>query len=181
VSQRRQDRQRQQRREELDRAMARVEAGEELGAPGLVTRAFADPESLFFPEHGELVAGLAEVMAGQGLVEACLALARHLEEDREHWLRRLALIEAHPRLRAWRAVLDLDYLAALSAHFRHWGAGGVQGERVADLEASCVLGGLQGALRLWVQSGGRPVLPVLMQEALAVLWPALYAHARRHS
>jgi len=27
---------------------------------------------------------------------------------------------------------------------------------------------------------GRPVLPVLVQEALALLWPALYAHARRH-
>jgi hypothetical protein len=181
MSQRRQDRQRQQRRDELERAMARVEAGEDLGEPGLATRAFAEPESLFFPEHGELVAGLAEVLAGEGLVEACLALARHLEEDREHWLRRLTLVEANPRLRAWRAALDLDYLAVFSAHFRRWGAAGVQGERVADLEASCTLGALQGALRLWVRSGGRPVLPVLMQEALAVLWPALYAHARRHS
>jgi hypothetical protein len=32
-----------------------------------------------------------------------------------------------------------------------------------------------------VTSGGRPVLPVLVQEALALLWPALYGHARRHA
>ena len=30
------------------------------------------------------------------------------------------------------------------------------------------------------RGGGRPLLPVLVQEALALLWPALYAHARRH-
>jgi len=181
------ERQRLRRREALERAMDRVEAGEDPGSPelllasGLTTRAFADPESLFFHDHGEWVAGLAEATERSGLAEACLALARHREEDRQHWLRRLALVEAQPRLRARRAVLDLDYLAMLGAHFLRWGAGGVHGERVAELEAACLYGAIQGAHRLWLQGSGAPILPVLMQEALAVVWPALYAHARRHA
>ena len=181
------DRRSLKRRLALERAMDQVEAGADPGAPelllesGLATRAFADPESLFFHDHGEQVAGLAELLERSGLVEACLALARHLEEDRDHWLRRLAMVEAQPRLRARRAVLDQEYLAVFAAHFRRWGAGGVQGERVADLEAACLLGALQGAQRLWVRGGGSPILPVLMQEALGVIWPALYAHARRYS
>ena len=181
------ERQRLRRREALERVMDRVEAGEDPGAPelllvsGLATRALADPESLFFHDHGEWVAGLAEALERAGLAEACLAMARHREEDRDHWLRRLALVEAQPRLRARRALLDLDYLAVLGAHFRRWGAGGTQGERVADLEAACAFGAIQGAHRLWLQGGGSPVLPVLTQEALGVVWPALYAHARRYS
>ena len=163
-----------------------VAGGVDPGAPdilagsGLATRAMADPESLFFHDHGDLVAAFGECLERAGLLEACLALARHLEEDRDHWLRRLAAVEAEPRLRARRAALELDYLAVLAAHFRRWGAGGTQGERVAELEASCLLGALQGAQRLWLRGQGRPVLPVLVQEGLAVLWPALYAHARRH-
>ena len=182
------DRQALRRRQALERAMDRVEAGELdpgapelLDQPGLATRAFADPESLFFHDHGMWVEGLGEACERSGLAEACLAMARHLEEDRDHWLRRLALVEREPRLRARRAELERDYLAVLAVHFRRWGAGGVHGERVAELEAACMLGALQGAQRLWVQGGGTPILPVLMQEALAVIWPALYAHARRHS
>ena len=167
--------------------MDQVEAGADPGDPelllqsGLATRAFADAESLFFHDHGEQVAGLAEVLERSGLVEACLALARHLEEDKGHWLRRLALVEAQPRLRARRAALDEDFLAVFGEHFRRWGAAGVHGERVAEFEAACLLGALQGAQRLWVRGGGAPALPVLMQEALGVIWPALYAHARRYS
>jgi hypothetical protein len=182
------DRQSLRRRQALERAMDRVEAGElDAGAPelldqpGLASRAFADPESLFFHDHGAWVAGLGEALELSGLAEACLAMARHMQEDRDHWLRRLALVEAEPRLRARRAALDLDYLAVFGAHFRRWGAGGVHGERVADLEAACLLGALQGAQRLWVRNGGSPILPVLVQEALGVVWPALYVHARRYS
>ena len=166
----------------MDQVEKGVDAGspELLAQPGLISRSFADPESLFVHDHGDWVAGFGEVLEASGLVEACLALARHMEEDREHWLRRLALVESEPRLRARRAALDLDYLAVLAAHFRRWGAAGVQGERVADLEAACVQGALQGAQRLWIKGQGRPVLPVLVKEALGVLWPALYAHARRH-
>lgn len=181
------ERQRLRRREALERVMDRVEAGEDPGAPelltasGLATRSLADPESLFFHDHGEWVAGLAQALEQAGLAEACLAMARHREADRDHWLRRLALVEAQPRLRARRALLDLDYLAVFGAHFRRWGAGGVHGERVADLEAACLFGALEGAHRLWLRGGGSPILPVLIQEALAVVWPALYAHARRHA
>ena len=168
--------------------MALVERGglepgdpELLAQCGLASRSFADPESLFFHDHDQFLAGFAEVLERAGLVEACLTLARHLEEDRDHWLRRLALVEAQAGLRSRRAALDLDYLAVLSAHFRRWGAAGAQGERLAELEAACLFGAWQGALRLWVRGAGRPVLPVLTQEALGLLWPALYTHARRHS
>lgn len=141
---------------------------------GLATR------DLFFHDHADLLSGLREALDQSGLAEACLALARHLEEDREHWLRRLAAIQADPVLAGRRAHLDQDYLELFAGHFRRWGAAGVQGERVADLEAGLALAALRGAERLWLRGQGRPVLPVLVQEALAVAWPALYAHAKRY-
>jgi hypothetical protein len=175
---RRQERQLQQRREALERAMDLLESGAPMA--DLPAQPLVDPGGIFFHDHADLVRGLAEVLERQGLLEAGLALARHLEDDRDLWLRRLERIEAEPALRARRAGLDQDYLAVFSAHFRHWGAAGAHGERQAELEACLVLAALRGSERLWVRGQGRPVLPVLVQEALALLWPALYAHARRH-
>lgn len=174
----RQERQLQKRRETLDRAMDLLEAGAPPGA--MHVRSQAELEAVFFHDHADLVRGMAEVLDRAGLVDAFQALARHQEEDRDAWLRRLGHLEAHPALRARRAELERDYQKALSAHFRRWGAAGTQGERICDLEATLALAALRGAERLWVEGRGRPVLPVLVQEALAVLWPALYAHARRH-
>jgi hypothetical protein len=168
----RRERREQGRRETLERAM------EDRGDPSApLAPATRD---LFFHDHAALLAGLGEALDQAGLAEACLALARHLEEDRDHWLRRLARIQADPCLAARRTELDQDYLGLLAEHFRRWGAAGVQGERVAELEAGLALAALRGAERMWVRGKGRPVLPVLVQEALAVAWPALYAHARRH-
>jgi AcrR family transcriptional regulator len=171
----RQERQHQRRREELERALDRLEHGD-----GHADLAPVRVDELFFHDHGDLVSGLAEVLERSGLAEAFQALARHLEEDREHWLRRLAAMAAEPALRARRQELDRDYQALLAAHFRRWGAAGIQGERTAELEAALTLAALRGAERLWLQGGGRPVLPVLVQEALALLWPSIYGHARRH-
>lgn len=168
----RKERQAQKRREDLERALALLEAGG-AGLP------LVELGAVLFHDHADLVRGLAEVLDRKGLPEAFQALACHLEEDRDLWLRRLARQEDEPALRALRAQLDRDYHDALAAHFRRWGAAGPQGERIADLEAGLALAALRGAERLWVQGGGRPVLPVLVQEALAVLWPALYGHARR--
>lgn len=140
----------------------------------------AGAEDLYFHDHADLLDGLEESLERSGLVEACQALARHLEEDRDHWLRRLERIEADPGLRARRAELDRDYLRLFAAHFGRWGAAGSHGERTAELEACLLLAALRGAERLWLKGCGRPVLPVLVQEALALLWPALYGHARRH-
>lgn len=168
----RRDRQEQKRREALERALEPL--------PGALPLAPADLQAAVFHDHPDLVRGLAEVLARQGLPEAFEAMARHLEEDRELWLRRLARIEADPLLRARRAELDLDYLEALAAHFRHWGAAGAHGERCAGTEAALALAAWQSALRQWLAGNGRPVLPVLAQEALTLLWPALYGHARRH-
>jgi AcrR family transcriptional regulator len=165
MSGRREERQIQRRREALERAM---------GLPG------TGEESLYFHDHADLVRGLGETLERAGLPEAFQALARHLEEDRDHWLRRLERIEADPVLRARRTELDQDYLDLFTAHFGRWGAAGPQGDRTAALEACLLLAALWGAERLWVQGHGRPVLPVLVQEALALLWPALYGHARRH-
>ena len=65
----------------------------------------AGAEDLFFHDHADLVRGMAEALDRTGLEEACQAMARHLEQDRDHWLRRLERIEAEPALRAQRAVL----------------------------------------------------------------------------
>ncbi|BDU73853.1 hypothetical protein [Mesoterricola silvestris] len=171
----RRGRQIQKQRELLDRTLAALETG----GPTDV-RSFADLDAILFHDHADLVRGLAEVLDRSGLVDAFQALARHLEEDSGLWLRRLERLEADPALRARRAERDRDYLEVLGAHFRRWGAADPQGQRVSDLEATLALAAQRGAERLWVQGRGRPVLPVLVDEALAVLWPALYAHARRH-
>ena len=174
---RRQERQAQKNREALERALDLLEG--RRPQEGLPLRTLVEAEDLFFHDHADLVQGLADVMEAQGLPEAFQAYARHLEEDRDLWLRRLERVEAEPGLRARRALLDRAYLDVFTAHFSRWGAAGLQGERTANLEACLLLAALRGAERLWVQGRGRPVLPVLAQEALALLWPSLYAHARR--
>jgi AcrR family transcriptional regulator len=173
----RQDRQVQKRRELLERTLDLLERG---GSPeSLGLQSPAELEAVLFHDHADLVSGLAEVLERKGLVEAFQAYACHLEEDRDLWLRRLAL-QATPALQGRQAALDRDYREAFAAHFRRWGAAGPQGERLSSLEADLTLAALRGAERLWVEGNGRPVLPVLAQEAVALVWPALYAHARRH-
>lgn len=165
---RRRDRARTQRRLAVARAVDRVEAE---GADGL--------EDLLFLDEDDLLAGFGEALEAVGLFDAAMAWAGHLEEDGDLWRRRLALTDREPGLRARRAELDEGWRSLLRAHFVRWGAAGVQGERIARMEAELALAALRGAERLWLEGGGRPLLPILAQEALATLWPALYGHARK--
>lgn len=188
MSGRRRQREEGQRRALLMRALALAEEGGLAAAlPGEVARLEGfplrslgpDPEDLFFPDETDLRTGFGEILAQAGLLEAALAWAHHLEEEGELWRRRLALQHREPRLRVRRGVLDEAWGAMLEAHFLRWGAAGPAGERAGRLEAALVLAALRGAEGLWWQGNGRPRLPVLVQEALALLWPALYAHARK--
>jgi len=184
MSERRLERQRLQRRLLLERAMERVlaEDAERGREAGLATGSKGPlPEDVFFPEHGETLELLGRMLDRVGLLETCLALARHQEEDRDHWLRRLAFIEAQPRLRLQRAKLDQELAACFAGHFRRWGAAGPAGERGAAFEAAALLGVLREAERQWLAGEGRPALTVLVQEALGLLWPALYPHLRKHT
>jgi hypothetical protein len=188
MNERRLERQRLQRRTLLERAMDRAvrdgfdaldpgelarDAGVSLRTPGLL-------EDLFFPEHAETLMLLGEMLERVGLLETCLALARHQEDERDHWLRRLAFIDSQNRLHAHRVRLDSDIQAAFAVHFQRWGAAGPAGDRAAVFEAAYVVAALREAERLWVAGYGRPPLPVLVHEALSILWPALYPHAQRH-
>jgi hypothetical protein len=173
MSERRLERQRQQRRLLLERAMERVL----LEGPDAVDRL----EEVCFPEHCETVELLEEMLGRVGLLETCLALARHMEEEKDHWLRRLAFIDSQPRLRLRRQELDQDQLALFREHFERFGATGPAGERSSAVEAACLLAALREAERQWMAGSGRPALPVLVYEALAVVWPALYPHVRRHA
>ncbi|HJV48851.1 MAG TPA: hypothetical protein VJ549_06220 [Geothrix sp.] len=185
---RRQDRARTQRRVALARALERAES-EGLGAlvaelpdraTGLNARDLeAQPLDLLFLDEDDLRIWFFEALDAAGLLEAALGWARHLEEESDLWRRRLRLNHLEPRLRARRAELDEAWRAQLREHFRRWGAAGVAGERVACLEADLALAALRSAERLWMEGGGRPLLPILVQEALATAWPALYAHARK--
>lgn len=139
-----------------------------------------EPEDLFFPDEDDLRSAFAAVLDHAGLLEAALAWARHLQEEGDLWRRRLALVGREPRLRLRRLVLDEAWRDMLVRHFARWGAAGPAGERVAALEAELTLAALRGVERRWVEGNGRPQLPVLAHEALAQLWPALYAHARRN-
>jgi hypothetical protein len=188
MNERRRERTRVQRLGMLLRALELAEAGgletlspESLArAEGFPVRSLSpDPEDLFFPDEVDLRTGFGEVLGEAGLLEAALAWARHLQEDEALWRRRLALVAQEPRLGQRRRRLDEAWRALLEDHFRRWGAAGPAGERQAGVEADLVLAALRGAERRWCEGGGRPVLPVLAQEALALLWPALYAHARK--
>lgn len=188
MSGRRRQREEGQRRTLLVRALALAEdGGLEAALPGEVARLEGfplrslgpDPEDLFYPDETDLRTGFGEILAQAGLLEAALAWAHHLEGEGELWRRRLALQHREPRLRARRGVLDEAWGEMLEAHFLRWGAAGPAGERTSKLEAALVLAALRGAEGLWWQGNGRPRLPVLVQEALALLWPALYAHARK--
>jgi hypothetical protein len=188
MTDRRQERLRSQRRGLLLRALERAEReGLEAVVPADLARAEGfplrgvgpDPEDLFFADEADLRAGFAEALEQAGLLEAAQAWARHVEEEGELWRRRLALVAREPRLALRRRVLDEGWRDLLVAHFQRWGAAGVAGARWAALESELALAALRGAERLWVQGGGRPLLPVLVHEALALLWPALYAHARK--
>lgn len=189
MSERRLERQRQQYREALERALDVVERegfegldlpvlGESTGARALISR-LPDPEALFFHDHAEILKGLQEALGHFSVLEALLAYGEHLETDRELWLRRLQAVRAVPRLRARKAFLDEALHGVLAAHFRRWGAADPAGLRASELEAHAVLGALNGALALWVEGGGRPTLPVLLHEGMVLLWPALYPHQRR--
>lgn len=185
---RRQDRMRTQRRVVVARAVERAETEglsvllgdtKDLVA-GLKSRDLEnEPLDLFFLDEEDLLSGFAEALEAVGLFEAALAWAKHLEEERGLWLRRLALNDREPRLRARRGELDETWRALFRNHFGRWGAAGVAGERIAAVEADLTLAALRSAERLWLEGGGRPLLPVLVQEALATLWPALYVHARK--
>ena len=188
VKDRRQDRIRTLRRVTLARALERAEteglaallnpgpdAAAGLKSPNLE----AQPLDLLFLDEDDLRTWFAEALEAIGLLESALAWARHLEEEGDLWRRRLALNDREPRLRARRGELDEAWRNLLRAHFRRWGAAGVAGERIASVEAELTLAALRGAERLWLEGGGRPLLPILVREALATLWPALYAHARK--
>jgi MftR C-terminal domain len=185
------ERQRQQQRQLLERIMDRMdiwgleamttqELSREVGSDLRLLGRLAQPEDVFFPEHGELYESISEMLEHAGLAEACMALARLQEEERDHWIRRLKVIESHPRLRARRMELDREFQDLFTTHFRHYGAPGVAGDRSAEFEAAALLGALRAAERMWLEGNGRPVLPVLVHEALALLWPALYPHQRKH-
>lgn len=158
--------------------MALARALEQVEAEGLDSLETQGLDLLFLDEE-DLRSGFAEALEAVGLFEAVMAWAGHLEEDGGLWRRRLALVGREPRLRARRAELDEAWRGLLGAHFLRWGAAGPQGERLARLEAELALAALRGAERLWLDGNGRPVMPVLAQEALATLWPALYGHVRK--
>lgn len=162
--------------EDLDPAFLEGERGLRSLGQGLHAA-----EALFFHDHADFLEGIREVVEEVGLAEALLSMARHQQEDRDHWLRRLALIQREPRLRAHRARLDEDFRALLEAHFQRWGAAGHPGLRASAFEAALALGIYREAERQWVAGDGRPVLPVLVQEGLSTLWPALYQHLRRRT
>lgn len=189
MSDRRLARQRQQFREALERALDVVERegmeglelpvlGEAAGSRALLSR-LQDPEALFFHDHAEILEGLQEALGRASVLDAFVAYAEHVEEDRDLWLRRLAMVRRELRLRARQALLDRDLQRILADHFRRWGAADPAGLRSAELEAWAVLGALNGALALWLEGGGRPTLPVLLHETMVLLWPALYPHQRK--
>ncbi len=189
MTDRRRERQRQQQREALERALGVVERegldalslpdlGEAVSQRALLAR-LPDPEALFFQDHPELMEGLQEALSQRHVHDALLAYAEHLEGDRDLWLRRLEAIHREPRLRARQAQASDDLRRVLGAHFQRWGAADPAGRRATELEAWAVAGVLEGALDLWRLGSGRPTLPVLVHEALTLLWPALYPHQRR--
>lgn len=162
----------------LDRALASLASEPASDDVGVSTENLDAPRTLILNALASLDEAFDAALATLGLAEACMALARHLESDAARWQRLLQAVVSDPTLQAARNRHQQVRLNALIRHFETWEAATPEGQRAARFQAAWVVATLQTLEDTWVRQHGRPILPVLMHEGLALLWPALYQRVR---
>lgn len=138
-------------------------------------RYFASKEDLVFPEREERLArlrALLEPREGERPFEtvrrACLALARHFEDDAGRMLAQWQLMQAEPALLGRDVQLDRAFEELLEQAFAR-GEKSTKGRRRARVRASAVVGAVRASLREWLEGGASGDLVRLGRETFAEL------------
>jgi AcrR family transcriptional regulator len=139
-------------------------------------RYFASKEDLVFPHREERLALLTELLApreGEAPFEtvrrACLALARHYQDDRAHMLAQFRIVESEPSLLGRELQFDRHSEQAIERAFLAGERDTARGKRRARVRAAAVIGVVRATLREWLESGATGDLVRLGRETLADL------------
>lgn len=138
-------------------------------------RYFASKEDLVFPEREERLAmlgALLEPREGERAFEtvrrACIALARHFQDDAGRMLAQWRLMQAEPALLGRDVQLDRAFEELLEQAFAR-GEKSPKGRRRARVRASAVVGAVRATLREWLEGGASADLVRLGRETFAEL------------
>lgn len=139
-------------------------------------RYFASKEDLVFPRRAARLALLTELLvprAGETSFEtvrrACLALARHYQDDRAHMLAQFEIVESEPSLLGRELQFDRHSEEAIERAFLTGERDSARGKRRARVRAAAVVGVVRATLREWLAAGGAGDLVRLGRESLADL------------
>lgn len=138
-------------------------------------RYFASKEDLVFPEREERLERLRELLEpreGERPFEtvrrACIALARHFQDDADRMLAQWKLMQDEPALLGRDVQLDRAFEELLEQAFAR-GEKSPRGKRRARVRASAVVGAIRATLREWLEGGASADLVRLGRETFAEL------------
>lgn len=139
-------------------------------------RYFASKEDLVFPSRAERLDTLrALLVAREGetpfetVRRACLALARHYQDDRAQLLAQFRVVEVEPALVARELHHDRLSEHAIEEAFLASGRDTSRARRRARVRASAVVGAVRATLREWLEGGAEADLVRLGRETFAEL------------
>jgi AcrR family transcriptional regulator len=139
-------------------------------------RYFASKEELVFPAHAERLAALVALLEPepgetpfQTVRRACLAMARHYQEDRERLLLQFRILAGEPALVGRELQIDRASEAALERAFLADRRDTPRARRRARVRAAAVVGALRATMREWLEGGATADLARLGRETFAEL------------
>jgi AcrR family transcriptional regulator len=139
-------------------------------------RYFASKEDLVFPAHEERLASLVALLAPvederpfATVRRACLALARHYQDDRARLLAQARVLASEPALVGRELTIDRASEAAIEQAFLTGQRDTPRSRRRARVRASAVVGALRATVREWLEGGATTDLVRLGRETFAEL------------
>jgi AcrR family transcriptional regulator len=139
-------------------------------------RYFASKEDLVFPAHEERLAALVALLTpadGESpfatVRRACLALARHYQDDRARLLAQARILASEPALVGRELSIDRASEAAIERAFLAGQRDTPKARRRARVRASAVVGALRATVREWLETGATTDLVRLGRETFAEL------------
>ncbi len=138
-------------------------------------RYFASKEDLVFPHREARLALLNALLAARAgetpfetVRRACLALARHYQEDRANGLAQFRIVESEPSLLGRELQFDRHSEEAIERAFLRTDIS-ARARRRARVRAAAVIGVVRATLREWLEGGATSDLVRLGRETLADL------------
>ncbi len=139
-------------------------------------RYFATKDELVFPVRDERLAALEALLVPHAaetpfatVKRACLALARHYQDDRARMLAQWRIVASEPTLIASELHHDRQSELAIERAFLATGAATPRARRRARVRASAVVGAVRATLREWLEGGASVDLVRLGRETFAEL------------